>query len=121
ILHFGKFFHVRLNQLQNRSPVRFLRPTGKSAIAQIAREPDATADYDLMMRPLAAEPFSGVRHDIRKFHNPIPPVRFRVVLFGRVTTRPSRTFLPPPRFGGLRSCFASCRSTLQRYARAGGL
>jgi len=53
-------------------PLGFLRPTGKSAIAQIAREPDATADYDLMMRSFAAEPLSGVRHDIRKFHRPYP-------------------------------------------------
>src|SRR5438477_10898256 len=78
LLHFRKFFYVRLDQFQNRSALGFLRPTGKSAVAQITREPDAAADYDLMMRSLATEPFSGVRHDIRKFHGVKSSIRFRV-------------------------------------------
>ena len=38
-------------------------------MTQIAREPDAAADHDLMMRTFTAEPFSGARHNLCKFHH----------------------------------------------------
>ena len=38
------------------------------AIAQIASEPDPAADDDLVMRPLAPQPFAGGGHDVGKFH-----------------------------------------------------
>src|SRR5262245_20117928 len=58
-LHFRKRFHTRPDQFQNRTAFRFLRPTWKRTVAQIARESYTTADYDLVMRPLTTQPFSG--------------------------------------------------------------
>ena len=63
-----QLLHARSDQIEDRCTFRFLGPTGKSAVAQIAREPHPTADDDLVMRPLTAEPFSSSGHDVGKFH-----------------------------------------------------
>ena len=68
ILHFRQLFDARLDQLEDRRALGLFRPAGKGAVPQVARQADAAADDDLMMRPFAAQPFAAGRHDIGKFH-----------------------------------------------------
>ena len=68
ILHFRKRFHLRLDLLEDLGAFGLFRPAGKGALAQIARQPHATADDDLVMRAFAAQPFPGARHDLGKLH-----------------------------------------------------
>src|SRR5882757_9095919 len=68
LLHLRKRFHARPDQFQNRTAFGLLRPTRKRPVAQIACEPYSAANYDLVMRPFAAQPFSSSGQHIRNFH-----------------------------------------------------
>jgi hypothetical protein len=59
ILHLRQFFDTRLDQLENLRSLGFLRPAGKCALLEIPGEANAAANDDLMMRPLAAQPFAA--------------------------------------------------------------
>jgi len=67
-LHFGKRFHVRPNQFENRTAVRFLGPARKRTVAQIAREPHPAADYNFVMWPFTTQPLARSGKHVRKLH-----------------------------------------------------
>src|SRR5207253_10276299 len=69
ILHFRQFFDARSYQLENRSAFRFLGPTRKRAAAQISRESDPAADYNLVLTPSTTQPFSGGGQHIGTYHD----------------------------------------------------
>src|SRR4051794_976519 len=68
ILHLWQLFDARLDQFKNLGALELLRPAGKWPVPEIARQPDATADHDLVMRTFSAQPLAAARHDIREFH-----------------------------------------------------
>ena len=59
---------MRSYQFQDRAALRFLRPAGERTVPQIAGEAHTAADYNLAMRPFAAQPFASTSEYMRKLH-----------------------------------------------------
>ena len=53
---------------EDRTALRLLCPTRKRAVAQIARESNATANHNLVMRSFTTQPFAGRGRDTGQFH-----------------------------------------------------
>ena len=68
VVHVGQGLDLGFELFEDGDAVGLFGPAGEGEVAQVAREPDAAADDDVVVRTVGAHPFTGTGDEAGEFH-----------------------------------------------------
>ena len=68
VVHLRQRLDLGLELFEDGDAVGLLGPAGEGQVAQVAREPHAAADDDVVVRAVGAQPLAGAGDETGKFH-----------------------------------------------------